>query len=174
MKNHFLTSVFELGLFVVIAIITVFLTKYILTKFYKKRTGEEFPYKNLAFMIFMSSSIFAVAWLMFGCLHPLSGTMEVLSNSHESSGKILFEFVKFLFLFLLIGYVLGLLINFIAYKLFTALTTKLDEFDEIANGNVGVAILASVFIIIIAMFSREPFIWLLESMIPYPDLPGFY
>ncbi len=174
MKDRLFTSFFELGLFLVIAILTVFLTKFILSKFYRKHTGEEFPYKNLAFMIFMSSSIFAVAWLMFGILNPLSGTMEVLSSSHESSGKIYFEFTKFLFLFLIIGYVLSLLINFIAYKLFTALTTKVDEFKEISEGNVGVAIMASVFVIIIALFCREPFIWLLESLIPYPDLPSFY
>ena len=172
--NNFITSIFELGLFVVIAIMTVFLTKYILTAFYRKKTGEDFPYQNLAFMIFMSSSIFSVAWLMIGILNPLSGTLELLMSSDLSTGKVIFEYSKFLGLFLVLGYLIGVIINFIAYKLFTALTTKLDEFDEIKNGNVGVAILASVFIIMIALFCREPFVWFLESLIPYPDLPGFY
>lgn len=172
--DKLLVSVFELGMFIVIAVLSVFLTKYILTAFYRKKTGEDFPYTNLAFMIFMSSSIFSVAWLMLGTVHPLSGTLELLMSSDLSAGKVFLEFLKFLGLFLLIGYVLGLAINFLAYKLFTALTTRLDEFEEIQKGNIGVAVLASVFLIIISLFCREPFVWFLESLIPYPELPGFY
>lgn len=174
MKNQLVVSLFELGLFVIIAIITVFLTKFILTKFYKRKTGKEFPYKNIAFMIFMSSSIIAVSILMYCTLGPLSGTMQVLTKSDAGTGTVMLEFIKFLFLFLFIGYLLGIIVNFLAYKLFTALTTKLDEFKEISDGNIGVAILASVFVIVIAVFAKEPFIWFLESMIPYPELPGFY
>lgn len=171
--SNTVSSLFELGLFIVVAILTVFLTKTILTVFYKKKTGEEFPYKNLAFMIFMSSSIFSVCYLMLGTLGPLTSTLEILTNSDLSTGQILGKYAVFLSLFLLIGYLLGLIINFIAYKLFTLITTTVDEFEEIQNGNIGVAIMASVFIIVIALFCSEPFVWLLESLVPYPEIVKF-
>ena len=58
--------------------------------------------------------------------------------------------------------------------LFSALTKKVNEFDEIKEGNVGVAIMVSVVIIVISLFCQGPFIYFLESMMPYPEIPGFY
>ena len=66
MDNEIVISMIELGLALFIGIGTLFLTKIIFTKIYRIKTGDEFPYKNLAFMIFLSGSVFGVAWLVYG------------------------------------------------------------------------------------------------------------
>jgi len=173
MDNEILIAVIELGLALFIGIGTLFLTKYIFTKIYEKKTGEDFPYKNMAFMIFLSGSIFGVAWLVYGITEPLDTTLVLLMSSSASTGQIIIEYSKFLGLFLLFGYTLGFGINYITFLLFSALTKKVNEFDEIKKGNVGVAMMVSVVIIVISLFCQAPFIYFLESLMPFPEVPGF-
>ena len=174
MENEVLISVLELVLALFIGVGTLFLTKYIFTKIYKKKTGEEFPYKNLAFMIFLSGSIFGVAWLVYGITEPLDATLVFLMSSDASTGQIIIEYSKFMGLFLVCGYILGFGINYLTFVLFSALTKNVNEFDEIKEGNIGVATMISVVIIVISLFCQKPFIYFLESLMPYPEIPGFY
>lgn len=174
MDNEILISLIELGLALFIGIGTLFLTKYIFTKIYKAKTGEEFPYKNLAFMIFLSGSIFGVAWLIYGITEPLDTTLVLLMGSHSSTGKIVMEYTKYAGLFLILGYILGFTINYLSYLLFSALTKNVSEYDEIKNGNIGVAIMISLVIIVMSLFCQGPFIYFLESLMPFPEIPGFY
>ena len=174
MDSEVIISVLELGLALFIGVGTLFLTKYIFTKIYKIKTGEEFPYKNLAFMIFLSGSIFGVAWLVYGITEPLDTTLVLLMSSQASTGQIIMEYTKFTGLFLLCGYILGFGINYLTFLLFSALTKNVNEFEEIKNGNIGVAIMVSVVIIVISLFCQKPFIYFLESLMPFPEIPGFY
>ena len=52
------------------------------------------------------------------------------------------------------------------------LTFQLDEYDEISKNNIGVALLVAVLAIVIALFTKGPFIIFIESFIPYPELPN--
>lgn len=173
MDNEILIAVLELGLALFVGIGTLFLTKYIFTKIYKMKTGEDFPYKNTAFMIFLSGSIFGVAWLVYGITDPLDTTLVLLMSSDASTAQIVIEYSKFMGLFLLFGYILGFGINYLTFLLFSTLTKKVNEFDEIRNGNIGVALMVSVVIIVISLFCQAPFIYFLESLMPYPEIPGF-
>jgi len=124
-------------------------------------------------MIFLSSSVFGVAWLVFGITEPLNGTLKLLMASETSGGRIVMEYIKFLGLFLFFGYFLGLAINYLSFLIFSGLTKNVNEFEEIQEGNIGVALIISAVIVVISLFCREPFIYFLESFMPYPELPGF-
>lgn len=173
MDNDVLIALLELGLALFIGVGTLFLTKYIITKIYKLKTGEEFPYENLAFMIFLSGSIFGIGWLVYGITEPLDTTLVLLMSSKASTAQIIMQYSKFVGLFLLFAYLLGFGINYLSFLLFSALTKNVSEFDEIKKGNVGVAIMVSVVIIVISLFCQSPFIYFLESMMPFPEIPGF-
>lgn len=169
MKPEF--AFIELILALGIGIMTVFLSKYVLTKYYLGKKYEADPYKNTSFMIFLSGSIFSVCFILFGIMEPLSSTIKLLS-----ANGINFDFFvsifKYTILFLAIGYVFSAGIIFISYKLFSILTKNLDEYEEISKNNIGVAILVSVLTIVIAMFTKMPFIIFIETLIPYPDVPN--
>jgi hypothetical protein len=171
MKTEINLALIELLIALAIGILTVYLTKSILMRFYLKKTNEQDPYKNLSFMIFLSGTIFSIAYLVFGIMEPLSSTIKLLSTANTSLFLWL-EIFRYLAIFLLLGYSFGAAIVFITYKLFSILTRKLDEYDEISKNNIGVAILLVVLMIVIALFTKGPFIIFIESFIPYPDVPN--
>ena len=172
MKGEINIALIELIISLIIGLMTVYLTKMVLTKYYFKKTGDLNPYKNLSFMIFLSGTIFSVAYIVFGIMEPLSSTIKLLSTNYTSLFDLVLSVGKYLVIFILLGYTFGAGIVYVSYKTFALLTKQLDEFDEISKNNVGVALLVAVLTIVIALFTKDPFIIFVESFIPYPELPG--
>lgn len=170
MNNQLITSSFELLLSLLIGILCLYISHYIIVRIYTNRFGNKDPYKNNAFLIFLSGILFSVGYLISGVMTPLSTTIDMLNNNDFSTFDAMAAYTKYILLFCLIGLVLAGLINFLTYLLFTSLTHNLDELEEIKNGNIGVSILVSVISIIIAIFCREPFLIVLENFIPYPEI----
>ena len=155
-----------------VAIFTVFTTKIIVLRFYIKKTQDIDPYKNMAFMLFLSGVIISVCYLVFSIFDPLAATMQLLKSQGLSSMGVLMEYLKYMLMFIVISYVLSALILLISSSLFTIMTRKLDEYNEIAEGNVGVALLMFVMILVISVFTQHPFLVFMETFIPYPELPN--
>jgi len=172
MKTEINIALIELAISLAIGIITVFLTKSVLMRFYLKKTNEKNPYQNLSFMIFLSGTIFSISYIVFGIMEPLSSTIKLLSTNNTSLFILWLGIFKYLGMFLVLGYGFGATIVYTAYHLFSKLTRNLDEYDEISKNNVGVALLIAVLTIVIALFTKDPFIIFVESFIPYPDVPN--
>lgn len=171
MKTLVNTAAVELLISVIIGLTTVYITKILVMYFYLKKTNESNPYKNLSFMIFLSATIFSVSYIVFGIMEPLSATIKIVGTTNVSMFDFITECIKYLLMFLVLGYSFSIFIIFITYKLFSMLTGRLDEYDEILKNNIGVAILVAVLLIVVAMFTKTPFISFVESFIPYPKLP---
>ena len=171
MENQMVITIFELTLSIVIGILSLYVMHYVILKIYKRKTNDEDPYQNVSFLIFLSGILFSVGYLLSGIMTPLSSTLDMLNNGQNSSFEILFSFTKYIGIFTFLGLVLGCIINYLTYLIFSSLTTKLDELEEIKNGNVGIAILVSVIAITMAVFCKEPFLLVLEYFIPYPEIP---
>jgi hypothetical protein len=172
MNSLFGPAGLELLLALIIGVMTVYFTKSILMNFYLKKTKEHDPYKNLSYMLFLSGTIFSVAYITFGIMDPMTATFKVIEDSGEQGWDLILSCTQYAGLFLLIAYLFSGFVVFVSYYLFTFLTTNLDEYEEIKDNNVGVAILVVVLTIVTALFTKQPFIVYLESFIPYPDLPG--
>ena len=168
----FTISFIELIISIVVGVLTVYLTKLVMTKLYLKKTNELNPYKNTSFMIFLSGTIFSVSYIVFGIMEPFSATVKLLSAQDHNSLGLVFDIAKYLCMFLFLGYLFGGMIIFLAYKLFSSFTTQVDEYEEIYKNNLGVAVLLSVLTIVIALFTKSPFIVFVETLIPFPDVPG--
>jgi uncharacterized membrane protein YjfL (UPF0719 family) len=63
---------------------------------------------------------------------------------------------------------------FISIKLFTYMTTNIDEFKEIRKNNIAVAVLTATIVISISMLIKESLYLLLESFVPYPEIPNIF
>ena len=81
MKTEINIALIELVISLAIGIITVYLTKTVLMRFYLKKTNEQNPYQNLSFMIFLSGTIFSISYIVFGIMEPLSSTIKLLSTN---------------------------------------------------------------------------------------------
>ncbi|MEM6299434.1 MAG: DUF350 domain-containing protein, partial [Bacteroidota bacterium] len=73
---------------------------------------------------------------------------------------------------LLISLLIALSINVISIKLYVYLT-HFDEFEEIRQNNIAIGILTGVIMIVISMFVKDSVIQLMESLVPYPEVPRF-
>lgn len=174
MDKQLIISFLELSIAVVIGILSLYITHFVVVRIYKSKFPNDNPYKNNAFLIFMTGMMFSVAYLLSGIIHPLSSTLDLLTKSYPDTTDLILSYGKYLSLFTLIGLVLGGIINFLAFFLFSSLTTEVNELDEIKQGNIGIAIFISVMAITIAVFCKEPFLVVLESFIPYPELPRLF
>jgi len=172
MNSTFTISFIELIISIVVGVLTVYLTKLVMIKLYLKKTNELNPYKNTSFMIFLSGTIFSVSYIVFGIMEPFSATVKLLSAQDNDPLGLVFDIAKYLCMFLFLGYLFSGMIIFLAYKLFSSFTTQVDEYEEIYKNNVGVAILLAVLTIVIALFTKSPFIVFIETLIPFPDVPG--
>ena len=138
------TASIELIIAVIIGLLTVYLTKVLIMNYYLKKTNESNPYENLSFMIFLSGSIFSVSYIVFGIMEPLSASIKILGVSNLANLDLSLEIVKYLAMFLVFGYTFSAIIIYTSFKLFSILTDKVDEYDEISKNNIGVALLISV------------------------------
>lgn len=165
-------NIIEMLLAAVIAILSVFMTKTVVLKLYVSKTRDIDPYKNLSFMVFLSGMILSVCYLVFTIFDPLAATMQLLKAQNLSEFGIILEYLKYMLMFLVISYALSAAIIFITSSLFTVMTKNLDEYNEIAEGNVGVALLMVVLVLVISVFTQHPFLVFMETFIPFPDVPN--
>jgi len=54
------------------------------------------------------------------------------------------------------------------------MTKNVNEFKEISKNNIAVSILTATIIISISLLVKESLYLLLESFVPYPDVPRFF
>ena len=72
-------------------------------------------------------------------------------------------------LYIAIAYLSSVTIIIIGVSIYVHMT-PIDEFKEIKNNNVGVAVIVSVIIIVLTLMSKDGVILLIESIVPYPQL----
>ena len=87
----------------------------------------------------------------------------------DSTGSILFSFITSGGKYIAIAYILSILIIIIGVTIYANLT-PIDEFKEIKNNNIGVAIIVVTIIITLTLMSKDGVILFIESIFPYPEL----
>ena len=66
-----------------------------------------------------------------------------------------------------------LLVHFISFTLFSLMTRGIKEINEIEKNNIAVSLIIGVVIIAISIMVKDSLYLLLESFVPYPDIPKF-
>lgn len=132
-----------------------------------KRYGIE--KNNLAYSLFMGSVLFSVGLMMSGVVDPLLSSFRIFTDNQQSVSSILFSFMTNGGLYIAIAYLSSITIIIIGVSIYVNMT-PIDEFKEIRNNNVGVAVIVSVIIIVLTLMSKDGVILLIESIVPYPEL----
>lgn len=125
---------------------------------------------NLAYNIIMAGVLFSVGYIVSGVVQPILDAYRLLSNSDISHTELTFGFIGYGGLFIAIAYILALGIVLLGVKIYSAMT-PINEAEEIRKGNIGVALVLTAIIVTLAMFCSSGINLLIESFIPYPDLP---
>lgn len=150
-------------------IIILWLTFRILKAVGKRFLGIEAK-TNLSFSIFTASILFSVGFSVSTVIQPVVSSFRLLSKTSDSLFDLTSSFILYGGIYVAIAYAASMIISCIGILIYTNMT-PIDEFKEIKDNNVGVAILVGSIIITINLISRSGVALLIESLLPYPDLP---
>lgn len=150
-----------LSIGIVIMIITYEILKWIGRKRY------DIHEKNLAYSIFMASVLFSVGYMVSGVIQPLLSLFRIMAATETSTADLLFSFLGYGAIYIAASYTAGVMVCLLGITVYTGIT-PMDEFAELKNNNVGVAIMVGTIIIVLTLLTRDGVNLLMESQVPYP------
>lgn len=124
---------------------------------------------NLAYSIFTSAIILSVGIMISGIVQPLISSFRLL-NKQSDSFTLAFKYLGTGAIYIAIAYTATILIGLISTFLYSKVT-PIDEFEEIRENNIGVALIISSILITLTLLTKDGVILLIEAIVPYPQLP---
>lgn len=149
-------------------LLILFLTYRIIRIYGRKRLGID--HYNLAYNVLTAAVLFAVGYIVSGVLQPIIDSFRIMANTDISSGDLVFQFLWRGGMYIAIAYIFSLIISFAGVFIYGAMT-PMKEIQELKDNNVGVGVLLGVIIVVLAMFSKDGIMLVIESLVPYPDIP---
>ncbi|MFT6688576.1 MAG: uncharacterized membrane protein YjfL (UPF0719 family), partial [Saprospiraceae bacterium] len=161
----FTLSLIEIILSLCISVVIIFLSYKILKWFFFR--NEDLRGNNLAFTIFTSGIILSIGIILSEVLPSINNVIRLSTTQSETvdMGTI----ITYSGLYLLIGFVIAVIINTSVFLLFSVLTTGVNEFKEIKENNISVAILVVAILLSITLIAKESIAMLTSSLMPYPE-----
>jgi len=156
-----IVSAITIGIFILA--LTYKVMQLVGSKYYKI---EEF---NLAYSIFTAAIILSVGLMVSGVIQPLISSFRLLDRG-EDALMLVVKYMGTGAIYIAIAFIAAVLIGLISTFLYSKIT-PIDEFEEIRNNNVGVALIVSAILITLTLLSKSGVMMLIEALIPYPELP---
>ena len=150
-------------------IVILFLTYKILKIYGHRRLGID--HNNLAYNILVAGVLVSVGFIVSGVIQPILDSYRIISSSDVSKTELIFSFLAYGGLYILIAYVSALIIVFLGLFVYSNMTS-LSELKELKDNNIGVAIVLVAIIFTLSLITSNGVILVVESFIPYPDLPA--
>ena len=168
----FTLSLIEISISILFGVIILYLCYRFLDKLLKEKL--KIKNDNISYSIFVSSILFSVAYLIEGIKSPILNSLKLLIDNPEYEGIIILDGLKYSILFITIIVITILVVIFLSIFLFTIMTKDIDELKEIKNNNIAIAIITATLIISISLLLKESVYLLLESFVPYPEIPRIF
>jgi len=166
----FFYSILEIGISIFLGVTILYLSYRIIDKVIRQRL--KINSNNISYALFVSSILFSVSYLIAGIKSPILNSMRLLIDNPQYEGSIILDGLKYSLLFLFIIIITITITILISIWLFTLMTNKINEFDEIKKNNIAVGIITAVLVISISILIKESIYLLLDSFVPYPEIPN--
>ena len=171
-QNLTFLALIQLVLSIFIGVFFMWLTyKLFLNRFKKKYDLTEI---NVAFAILLAAVLFSTGYILSGTLSPLLNTLLIISRNNPQAGSLLIDSLRYVGEFLVIGFVVALLVNYISINLFNAFTPEKDELKEISENQYQYSLILAAILIVMSLFAKEAYTALLDSLVPLPALPKIF
>ena len=170
-EKIFKYGLLELGTSILIGLLVLYISYRVIDKLIRQKHGIKNT--NTAYAIFCSGVLFSVAYLISGIKAPILNSVRMIQDQANYDGIILLDGFKYTGLFLAIILIVITIVNFLSIFLFTLMTKDIKEFEEIKNNNIAVSIITAVVIISISLLAKDSLYLILESFVPYPEMPNF-
>lgn len=165
----FTLAVIQIVISVFIAVSVLFISFKILRRiFFNNQIDQE---NHIAFTVFTSGLFISIGMILSEIIPSIS---NIIRLSLQDSTSINFtNILIYSCVYLVVGFLFAVLINFSTFLLFTGMTKGLNEFKEIKNNNLAIAILVVSTIIAITLIIKDSISALIESLIPYSQITNF-
>ncbi len=130
---------------------------------------KELKNGNISVAVLMGSVIFSIVWITRGSVISGMDTISTLFRSGFILKNTLIAIGIFVLQILVSG-ILSIITIWISTLLFTLLTKNFDEFKEIKNNNLAIALVLGVVVISLALFVEPAINVILNGLVPYPVL----
>ena len=149
-------------------IVILYLTYKLVRVYGRKKLQIE--HDNTAYNVLLAGVLFSVGYIVSGVVQPILDSYRFLSGSDISKSELVMSFIGYGGLYIAITYILAMLVVISGVKIYSTMT-PLNEAEEIRNNNIGVSIILTVVIITLSIFCSSGINLLVESFIPYPEMP---
>lgn len=151
--------------------VTVLYTSFSLLYRFVTRKQNMTP-DNVSYALLASSVLFSVSYLVAAASPSVITTVKILRSSTGSTPWK--DMLSYTSLFMFIGMLSAFLINLLSWFLFTRLTKSVNELEEIRKNNIATGILTGAIVVGITLMVKESVVYLVETLVPYPQIPGLY
>jgi uncharacterized membrane protein YjfL (UPF0719 family) len=128
---------------------------------------SELRANNIAVAITLAGMLLGAGLVLRSVVYPVISTVQTYLYT-GMTGMAWLKLTGFVAGYIVCAVAVTIGAIWIALKSFLALTHKIDEFAEIRNRNIAVAIVLAAVVVIISMFLGDGVRSLLEASIPYP------
>lgn len=169
MTSNLFLAILHLVMAFLLAVLVTFSTTRVFIR--KVRRKYNITPQNVSFAILLASVIFSVGYIISGLEEPIFKVVSTVRAIEENAVNVFFGAIEYILIFVVLCYIFSFLVVLLGMYLFNLINTEIDELQEISQNNVAVGILVGVIIVVIALFVKGTIVFLVENLIPYPELP---
>ena len=125
----------------------------------------------MAFIVFTSGIILSVGIILSEIIPSITNVIRLSMSTNQSI--TITDILLYSGLYLIIGFVFAVIINFSVFVLFSTLTKGINEFKDIQQNNIGTSILVVAILIAITLILKDSISLLISALIPYPETTNF-
>ena len=125
----------------------------------------------MAFIVFTSGIILSVGIILSEIIPSITNVIRLSMSTNQSI--TITDILLCSGLYLIIGFVFAVIINFSVFVLFSTLTKGINEFKDIQQNNIGTSILVVAILIAITLILKDSISLLISALIPYPETTNF-
>jgi uncharacterized membrane protein YjfL (UPF0719 family) len=147
--------------------IVILALTYQLIKYYGKKKWDIHP-NNQAYGIFTAAILFSVGLTLSSVIQPLLSLFRIFASRDMGTMELVWKFFSFGAMYIALAYVFAVIVCATGIFVYTFLT-PIDEFAELKNNNISVALIVGSIIITLSLLTNNGVDLLVESFIPYPQ-----
>jgi uncharacterized membrane protein YjfL (UPF0719 family) len=125
-------------------------------------------HNNQAYGIFMASVLFSVGLTMSSVIQPLLSLFRIFASRNMGNFELGWKFFVYGGIYIALAYVFAVIVCATGIFIYTFIT-PIDEFAELKNNNISVALIVGSIIITLSLLTNNGVDLLIESFIPYPQ-----
>lgn len=126
--------------------------------------------KNTSVGILLGSVILGEAIVVKQAIYPVMAVIQIFVLDQERGVANFFKMLGLSVGYVLLAGILAIVCILFSFWIFNRLTPKIDQYEEIKNNNLAVALFMALFVIAICLLISQGVSGLTKALIPFPEV----